>query len=171
MTARLGLRFGVTYAAVAGVLFAIYAFPFELFGAQRDWLEGYLEFFAWLSGAALGLVDQGVSVTGTVISGRFPLQIVRNCDAAEINILFGSAVLAFPAPFARRLACLGVGLTLLVGTNVLRICSLYFVGVYRTSWFKVAHEEMWPLLMVVVATLLFLLATRYLQGAVREGAS
>ena len=162
---RLGLRFALSYAAIAAALFAIYAFPFELFGAQHDWLEGYLRMFARLAGGALSLVDHGVSVSGTIINGRFPLQIVRNCDAAEVNILFGSAVMAFPAPWPRRLACLGVGISLLVTANVLRICSLYFVGVHHAAWFKTLHEEVWPLLLVGTAALLFLRAARYLRGA------
>ena len=163
--ARLGTRFALTFAAIAALLFSIYAFPFELFGAQHDWLEGYLELFARVAGAALHVVDRGVSVSGTLISGRYPLQIVRNCDAAEINILFGSAVLAFPAPALRKALCLLGGLSLLVTANVLRICCLYFVGVYRVAWFKVAHEEVWPLILVGLAALSFLRAAQYLEGA------
>ena len=52
------------WVVAAGVLFALYAFPFELFGVDHDPLEGYLRFFAQLAGGALHLVDQGVSVTG-----------------------------------------------------------------------------------------------------------
>jgi exosortase/archaeosortase family protein len=162
---RLGARFALTFAALAALLFSIYGFPFELFGAQHDWLEGYLEVFARMAGATLHLVDPGVSVSGTLINGRYPLQIVRNCDAAEINILFGSAVLAFPAPPRQKALCLVAGLFLLIAANVLRICSLYFVGVYRSAWFKVAHEEIWPLILVGLAALLFLRAARYLEGA------
>lgn len=160
---KLGAQFALRYALIGGALFALYAFPFELFGVERDPLEGYLRVFARLAGAALHVVDQGVSVSGTLINGRFPLQIVRNCDAAEINILFGSAVLAFPAPVSRKLVSLLVGLTLLVTANVARICSLYFVGVHRSGWFKLLHEEVWPLLLVVLAALLFLRVARYLS--------
>lgn len=164
-TPRLGLRFALTYAGIAAVLFSIYAFPFELFGAQEDWLTGYLAAYAQMAGALLWLLDQGVAVSGTFIHGRFPLQIVRNCDAAEINILFASAVLAFPTPFKRRMLPLAAGVSSLVAANVLRICSLYFVGVHAPGWFKVAHEEIWPLLLVVFAALVFLRSAQYMQGA------
>jgi exosortase/archaeosortase family protein len=161
---KLGARFALRYALFGGVLFALYAFPFELLGVEHDPLEGYLRFFAQLAGGALHLVDQGVSVTGTLINGRYPLQIVRNCDAAEINILFASAVSAFPAPVSRKLLALLVGLTLLVTANVTRICSLYFVGVHHASWFKPMHEEVWPLALVAIAALLFLRVARYLSS-------
>ena len=161
---RLGLRFALCYALIAGAAFAIYAFPFELFGARSDWLAGYLHAYARLAGGALSLFDSSVSVSGTRIDGRYSLEIVRNCDAIEINILFASAVLAFPAPFARRAEVLGVGLSILVALNVARICLLYFVGLHAPGWFKVAHEEVLPLVLVAATALLFWFSTRRLHG-------
>ena len=159
----LGKRFAVTYLVLAAALFAIYGFPFELFGARTDWLTPYLAGYARLAGSALSLLDPGVAVTGTRIDGRFSLQIVRNCDAIEVNILFACAVLAFPAPLGRKMLVLGGGLALLVLANVLRICLLYFIGAWFPSWFRVAHEELLPLVLVTAATLLFLGGTRYLS--------
>ncbi len=160
---RLTARYALTYCGIAAVLFSVYAFPFELFGAQEDWLTGYLAMHAHIAGAVLGLFDDGVAVAGTYIHGRYPLQIVRNCDAAEINILFASAVLAFPARFGRRLGSLALGVCVLVAANILRICCLYFIGVHAPGWFKVAHEEIWPLLLVAFATLVFLRCVQFMQ--------
>jgi exosortase/archaeosortase family protein len=168
-TRRLGLRFAVTYCAIAALLFTIYAFPFELFGARQDWLTGYLAAYARMAGALLWVFDRGVVVTDTFINGRFPLQIVRNCDAIEINILFASAVLAFPAPWERRIPALLLGLLGLVAVNVLRICCLYFVGVYRPDWFSAAHEEVWPLLLVAIAVVAFWLAASHMQPETAHG--
>lgn len=153
---RLGVRFAISYLTLAGVLFSIYGFPFELFGARADWLSGYLSAYARLAGGVLHWFDRAVVVTGSRIDGRFSLQIVRNCDAIEINILFASAVLAFPAPFKRRVLGALVGLALLVGANVLRICVLYYLGVEHPAWFEPAHEELLPLLLVGLAALIFL---------------
>jgi exosortase/archaeosortase family protein len=161
---RLGLRFAVTYVLIAGVLFSIYGFPFELFGARTDWLTPYLEAYARLAGGALQLFDPRVSVSGSRIDGRFALQIVRNCDAIEINILFASAVLAFPAPLLRRGIVLLRGLVILVAANVLRIMCLYYIGVYSAGSFAVAHEEILPLLLVAITALLFLLSIRQLTA-------
>lgn len=161
---RLGLRFAITYAIIAGVLFSIYGFPFELFGAKADWLTHYLEAYASLAGGVLQLFDPQVTVSGSRIDGRFALQIVRNCDAIEINILFASAVLAFPAPLLRRGAVLLRGLVILVAVNVLRIAGLYYIGAYSASWFVIAHEEIMPLILVGITALLFLLSVRKLSG-------
>lgn len=166
--AGMGARFAVRYALIAGTLFAIYAFPFEFFGAKSDWLAGYLAAYARLAGAVLGLFEPGIVVTGARIDGRFPMEIVRNCDAIEINILFVSAVLAFPAAWRRRAVALAVGLPALVALNVLRICLLYFVGASAPERFAVVHEQVFPLFLVVAAALAFLLCANYLRGDTRE---
>lgn len=155
-----GSRFAVRYALIAGGLLSLYAFPFELFGATSDPLEGYLQAFARIAGGALRLFDAAVSVRGTLIDGRFPLQVARNCDAAEVNILFAGAVLALPAPWRWKLLRVVIGLCLLVTANVARICALYFVGVYRASWFRSLHEEVFPLALVALGALSFVALTR-----------
>ena len=166
---NLGLRFALVYAAIAATLFAIYAFPFELFGAQHDWLNGYLAGYAHLAGAVLRVFDGSVVVDGTFIHGRYPLQIVRNCDAAEVNILFVSAMLAFPGALSRKAIPLLSGVAVLVGANVTRICSLYYVGVFAPNWFRTAHEEIWPLLLVICAVVVFLVCVRYLSSPAQGG--
>lgn len=168
MEMRAGSRFALRYALIAGALFAVYAFPFELLGAKRDWLAGYLAAYARLAGGVLGWFDAGIVVTGANISGRFPMEIVRNCDAIEVNILFVSAVLAFPSTWRRRVIALCVGLPALIVLNVLRICLLYFVGVYAPERFAVAHEQVFPLLLVIAAAFAFLLSANYLKGERRE---
>lgn len=158
-----GGGFGLRYALIAGLLFAVYAFPFDLFGVQQDWLGWYLSGYAHVAGALLGLLEPGISVTGNYINGRFPLQIVRTCDAAEVTILFASAVLAFPGRLKTKLLVLAGGVACLLLANLTRICCLYFVGVLKPEWFKAAHEEVWPLLLVGFAVLLFLGSLRMLE--------
>lgn len=165
-----GARFAFRYALIAGALFAIYAFPFELFGARHDWLAGYLAAYARLAGGVLSRFEPGIMVMGAHIEGRFPMEIVRNCDAIEINILFASAVLAFPAPWRRRAVALLVGLAALVALNVVRICLLYFVGVHAPERFAVVHEQVFPLVLVAAAALAFLMCANYLRGAAHEAA-
>ena len=168
---QLGLRFAIAYLVIASILFSIYGFPFELFGARSDWLSGYLDWYARLAGAALRCFESGVAVTGNRIDGRYSLQIVRNCDAIEVNILFASAVLAFPAAWPRRVLALLCGLFVLVVLNIARICALYFVGVHHPEWFALAHEEILPLVLIAVTALSFLGCSRWLlRPASREPA-
>ena len=159
---KLGLRFAIVYLVIAAVLFSIYGFPFELFGARSDWLAGYLRMYARFAGSALSLFESGIVITDDRIDGRFSLQIVRNCDAIEVNILFVSAILAFPAAWRRRTVALFAGLLLLVLANIARICILYYVGVHRPTWFATAHEEILPLVLIAFTALSFMGWARYL---------
>ncbi|HYQ17316.1 MAG TPA: archaeosortase/exosortase family protein [Polyangiaceae bacterium] len=152
------------FLLIGGLAFAIYAFPTELLGSRQDWLSWYLAGYARLAGGLLRLFDPSIVVAGNVIEGRFPLQIVRTCDAAEVTILVSAAILAFPGRARQKLLALSVALPSLVAANLLRICSLYFVGVHRPNWFKASHEEIWPLLLVMFAAFVFLCSVRFLQA-------
>jgi exosortase/archaeosortase family protein len=154
--------FIVRFMVIGGLAFCLYAFPFELFGFKQDWLSSYLEAYARLAGAVLRLFEPQLVVIGNRIEGRFPLEIVRTCDAAEVCILFATAVLAFPAALRSKLIALGVGLPCLVAANITRICSLYFLGVYQPAWFKVGHEEVWPLVLVGFAAFVFQRSARFM---------
>ena len=161
---RIQWRFGVTFLAVAGLLFAAYAFPYQQHGVSEAWFKEYLAAYARLVGAVLGLFDSNVMVAGTLIRGRMTLEIVKACDAMEVNILFVSAVVAFPAPWLRKLAALGGGLIALLALNVLRIVSLYYIGVGSPDWFEPMHLDVWPLVLVVLTATLFLLLARWMQS-------
>ena len=167
----LGGRFMLTYALIAAVLFSLYCFPFEFFGVTGDWLSPYLAAYARLAGACLHVFEPTLVVVGNTIVGRFSLEIIRSCDAIEVNLLFASAVLAFPAPLARKASALVVGLAALVALNILRICSLYYVGVYAPTAFERLHLEVWPLLLIGAATLAFFLGARWLGRVPSEAPS
>lgn len=155
-------RFALRFSAFAACLFAAYTFPYREAGLSEAWFERYLAWYARLAGSALAWLESvfgsqaQVEVQGAVIGGRYPLEIVKNCDAIEINILFAAAVLAFPASLRQRAWGLALGLPALVLLNVLRICTLYFIGVHAPERFEVFHVEVWPLCLVAATTLLFL---------------
>jgi exosortase/archaeosortase family protein len=86
------------------------------------------------------------------------VRIIKGCDAMEAKILFAAAIVAFPALWRRRLAMLAAGLGALTLLNVLRITSLYAVGTALPAKVEFLHLEVWPFVMVTVATLLFLWA-------------
>ena len=167
-----GLRFVATFGALAGVGLAVYFFPYEQGGIDSGrFFTPYLSAYARMTAGVLRLFDSGVVVTGSTIAGRFAMQIVRSCDAMEVNILFAAAVVAFPAPWARRAIVLVGGLVGLVAINVTRLCTLYFVGIHAPAHFEQLHYEVWPLVLVVVETALFVVSARWMaDGAQRDTA-
>lgn len=156
--ARNALRF----VLIAGVLFALYSFPYAESGFSERLMDRYLAGYAELVGAFLGWFEAGVSVDGNTVLGRASLQIVKSCDAMEANILFAAAVLAFPAPVARKIVALAAGVLAITCVNVLRISALYYVLVHRPRSFEFWHLELWPLLMIATSVVLFFGSTRFL---------
>jgi exosortase/archaeosortase family protein len=159
----LGVGFALKYALIAGAAFIAYGFPYAESGTVERGFRLYLEAYARVVGTVLGWFEPGLMVSGTHVVGRFSLEIAKNCDAAEANILLAAALLAFPARASRRALALAVGIGLLAAMNVLRISTLYFVGLHARGWFEFAHLEFWPLILIGFASVEFLLLARWMH--------
>jgi exosortase/archaeosortase family protein len=115
-------------------------------------LERLLLWNAAASGALLNLLGQHTHITGTVINSiRFSTNVRRGCDAVEPAWFFDSAVLAFPAPWARRWVAIAAGTVLIGVVNVVRVASLFLIGVYYPRAFEAAHLEVWPAAFILFA--------------------
>jgi exosortase/archaeosortase family protein len=136
-----------------GLFYALYtpSWQFDIIGEY--FLPWNLRMHAELSGGALRLLGNEITVSDrSVISPRFSMQIVRGCDALEPTALFLSACLAFPvATFRSKLWGMGVGFLCLEATNIVRLVTLFYVGVYWPKQFEMMHLEVWQALFIVLA--------------------
>jgi exosortase/archaeosortase family protein len=161
---RARIRFAAIFGVTGGALLTLYSFPYAEHGVREDWFASYLAVYARLAGLVLRLFDSGVRVVGNDIVGRVSLTVAKNCDAMDVTLLFTAAVLAFPAPWRRRLVGIAAGVAALTLVNVLRIASLYFVDLRWPSAFETIHAEVWPLAIVVLAAGAFLAWSRWAQA-------
>lgn len=162
---RARIKFALTFGAVAGALLTLYSFPFGEHGVRESFFEWYLAGYARMTGVILRLSDPGVHVVGRDITGAASLTIAKNCDAMDVNILLVAAMLAFPSRWRFRVAGIVGGLVLVLVANVARIFSLYQVGAHWPSAFDVIHAEVWPLALVVLATVVFVIWSRWAARA------
>jgi len=115
---------------------------------------------ARISGAALRLIGEHVVVTGTVISGaRFAVDIRGGCNGLEAVVFVCAAMLAFHAPIRKRVIGALAAALVLEALNVIRIDSLYLLGVYHRNVFEMFHLAVWQTLMFGAAVFLFLIWT------------
>src|SRR4051812_28390766 len=86
MVHRRELRFMLIFLGCSGLLSLVYAFPYEHDGAVHAGFVSYLAAYARAAGGLLAPFDPSVHVQGATIFGRFSMQIVKDCDAMEVNI-------------------------------------------------------------------------------------
>jgi exosortase/archaeosortase family protein len=75
--------------------------------------------------------------------------VITGCMATEFVWMVSAVMLAFPAPASCRAGGILMASIFLAGLNLLRVVSLYLVGVHFPGSFTPAHEELWPAILVV----------------------
>lgn len=158
------LRFVLLFSLLSVVFLGVYHFPYGVASWPHQALGLYLQAYTRLAGGVLVLFDPAVRVNGILIGGKFPLEIGPSCDAADAMALLTAAILAFPAPWTSRVVGLVLGTAGLFILNVIRICSLYFIGTIGVGQFDFAHHDLWPVVVIFAAGLLFLGWARWAQG-------
>jgi exosortase/archaeosortase family protein len=141
------------FAVLVSVFYAI---------TLTSFIEGcfpyYLGFNARLAGYILRLLGQNITVRGaSIFSPAFSVTIVLGCEALEPIVLFTCAVLAFPAAFSKKIVGIVAGTLLLAILNLVRIVTLFLVGVYLPSVFQLMHLDVWQGVFMFFAILFWVL--------------
>ena len=89
----------------------------------------------------------------TVGNGVFSISIKNGCDGVEGCALFICALLIYPSAFSSKLKGIFFGLIFLILLNLVRIISLYMIGVHIPVLFDVMHESVWQALYIVLSLL------------------
>jgi exosortase family protein XrtM len=157
------LRFALAFGLASVGLIALFEHPFTGGSWPDEARWHYLRIYARAAGAVIALLDPVVTVKGFLIHGRYSMIIGVGCDAADTLALIIAAVLAFPASWRSRLIGIMLGVSAVTIANMVRICSLYFVGVAKPDLFEVAHHDIWPFVLLVVTGLVFLRWARWAE--------
>ncbi|MCX6290135.1 MAG: exosortase H [Bacteroidetes bacterium] len=134
---------------------------------NEPWFQGRLfnpliNVFANLSGKILNVMGQAVTVSGdTISSNLFSVGIKKGCDAAEPMALFIAGIIAFPSSIIKKLWGLLAGLTVLFFLNIIRIVSLFFVGIKYPDWFDAMHLSVWQVIFILISIALWFLWIRW----------
>ncbi len=86
--------------------------------------------------------------------GHTSVQIVADCSPHTPYLIYAAVVLAFPAPWKRRLLGLLAGAVVIHAFNTLRIVALIGILAWKREWFDFAHVYLWQTgtVLVVFAT-------------------
>jgi exosortase H (IPTLxxWG-CTERM-specific) len=158
------LRFALRFLALGALFYLALYYPHDRASLPARLLGQYVELQARLAAGLVRLFDRGVTVSGNLITGRFSLAIILDCAAIDAQALYAATVLAFPAPWRRKLAGLAAGLAVITAVNLVRIATLYFVGVHWPRTFDFLHEDLFQLGIVAAACASFALWALWVTG-------
>ena len=157
-------RFVLLFLAILGASFTVVA----LRQVDNSLVTPYTAMIARTSGFVLRLLGEDAVVHGCVVSSsRFSVTIFNGCNGLITSLIFISAVLAFPAKWTAKLIGVVGGLLAIQLINLVRIVSLFYVGVFLPEHFNDAHIYIWQSLVVLAGVVLWVVWANW--SAVPEG--
>ena len=152
----------VIFAVLMGAFYGFIHSPY----VGSDPFQPFLTLIARSTGGVLQVLGQEITVDGTSVSSPvFSMEIVRGCDAIEPVAAFVAAVLASPVALWAKIPGILVGATAMLLINLIRIVSLYFVGVHFPKALDIMHLDVWQAAFVVLAICFWAI---WVQWATRE---
>jgi exosortase/archaeosortase family protein len=132
----------------------------ELF--REHILINILSVNAFLSSGILNLLRQHTHIDGSnIYSPFYAISVSKGCDAIEAMALFLSTTLAFPMKWKTKVKGIIGGIGLLFFINLIRIVTLFFAGAYYPSTFEILHAQIWPVVIIILATGLWIFLIRF----------
>ena len=131
----------------------------------------YTTFVARMSGFVLGLLGEDITIRGCMLSSpRFAVTIYNGCNGLITSLIFTAGVLAFPATWMAKLLGIFGGLVAIQVINLIRIISLFYIGVFLPQFFNQSHIFVWQSIVIVAGVSLWVFwAHRYAApGQARE---
>lgn len=153
------LRFVLVFVVLVGAFQLVFYFWISPSSFFEDYLALNARASAWIL-ATFGEATR--SVDTSLFSPKFSLEIRRGCDALQASSYFASAVLASPlrVPVGRRIFIVASGTALLLVINLVRIVTLYYVGVYYPGQFNMMHVDVWQALFILLPLAFWLIWVR-----------
>jgi exosortase H (IPTLxxWG-CTERM-specific) len=156
------LRFLSTFALLVLALFTA-----ELTAPVREaivlpWTRELARFCA----ALITAFDGSAMAIGEVIrstTNGFAVAIESGCNGIEASIVLAAAILAFRAPWKRKVAGVVGGIAAVQAANVLRVVSLFYLGQWSVAAFEWAHLYAWQALIMLDAMVFWLLWLRWIR--------
>ena len=153
------VRFFLGFLILQALLFGMELTPW----AQRWFVVPWTDTLAAVSAGLVEVFDPGVVADGKLLqsgSTGFAVSIEAGCNGVEATIVLVAAILAFPAPWKRKLLGLSIGIAAVQGLNIIRVISLFYLGQWSLDAFDFAHQYLWQALIMLDVLIVWLLWVR-----------
>ena len=133
------------------VLLTAFQIAYYEFVVSSAPFKAYLHASARAAGTLLGWVGEQVTVLGDVMASSFSMSIKHGCDGLQAMAILVAGVLVFPGERRKKLPGIAAGVGLLLGLNIVRIASLFWMGVHAPGLFQTVHVHVWPAVLILCA--------------------
>jgi exosortase family protein XrtM len=109
--------------------------------------------------AAINLIapDANAQASGhRIVSPHGSISILNGCEGTETMFLLIAAMVAFNAPWRKKLKGVVLGMLMIYALNQVRIIALFFAALHDRKWFDMLHGIIAPTLIIVMSILFFL---------------
>ncbi len=155
------MRFVIKFAVFLAILNLILLLP---------WVDAYLVYpwtvlnARWAVSLA-NLTEEGYVAQGTLVrAGWRQVSVEVGCNGVEAVALCVSAILAFPAPWKRRILGILMGIVGVFALNLIRLANLFIVERHFPQYSELFHVYIWQTLIAAMALGLFLIWGRFIAG-------
>ena len=131
---------------------------------DREVVVPFTGLIARASSVVLNLMGMGTRVDGTVISGErgFSVNILNGCNGVYVMAILISAVLAFPSTWREKMVGLAIGIPGVQAVNLIRIVSLYYLGLRRPDLFEEFHLYIWQAGVIIASMAIWIFWAEFL---------
>ena len=160
-------RFLILFLSILGISFTVIA----LRPVNDAFVMPYTTLIAKVSGTILGLLGEDITINGCLLrSPRFAVTIYNGCNGLITSLIFISGVLAFPSRWSAKLAGVVGGLLAIQAINLVRIISLFYIGVYLPELFNSSHIFIWQSLVILAGVTLWITWAHFFAAPPRREA-
>jgi exosortase/archaeosortase family protein len=82
--------------------------------------------------------------------------IYNGCNGLISSLVFAAAVMAYPTTWRSKALGIVFGLVAIQLLNLVRIISLYFIGVFLPDHFNEAHIVIWQSVVIIAAVAIWI---------------
>ncbi|GBD26523.1 hypothetical protein HRbin30_01855 [bacterium HR30] len=105
-------------------------------------------YLARLGGSRAEVVEGNI-----ILTGEARLQVNHECTGVFVFVVLLSFMLAYPAPWGRKILGMLAGVVLLSAVNIARIATLVRLVDFYPGLFEYFHEYVWQGLFLMLTTL------------------
>jgi len=150
----LTIRVVGTFVALIAAFFSVLTYtPIVRYVDIASLLAQASAVMSWMFLRGLGsLVGFPVSLNGTnLASGSFVVDVSPACSGAVPSMIYLAAVCAYPARVRAKLIGAGLGVAVIHSVNLVRVVTLFIIGLFMNQYFHETHVYIAQALVVAVA--------------------